>query len=298
MAEAVSGLKAVRVYLDMIKIEHSIFALPFAMIGMMEASRATLGSAWPGWVIFGWIVLAMVACRSAAMAFNRIADRQIDAENPRTRMRALPAGLLRLGQVNLFFFGSCALFILAAAMLNRTALMLSPIALLVTLGYSLTKRFTPLCHLVLGFSLGIAPAAAWIAVSGSLDPRILWFTAAVTGWTAGFDIIYALQDEEFDRNHGLRSLPQTVGKAGALGVSRALHSAAVGCLLTGALDLDVGPVFYIGIALAAVLLVYEQSLVKPDDLSRVNLAFFTLNGFVSLGLFVFALVDVMSRGAR
>ncbi len=298
MAEAVSGLKAVRVYLDMIKIEHSIFALPFAMIGMMEASRLTLGSPWPGGATFGWIVLAMVTCRSAAMAFNRIADRQIDAENPRTRMRALPAGLLRLGQVNLFFFGSCALFVLAAAMLNRTALMLSPIALLVTLGYSLTKRFTPLCHLVLGFSLGIAPAAAWIAVTGSLDPRILWFTAAVTGWTAGFDIIYALQDEEFDRDHGLRSLPQTLGKARALAVSRALHAAAVGCLIAGAIQLAVGPIFFVGIALAAGLLIYEQSLVKPSDLSRVNLAFFTLNGFVSLGLFVFALVDVASRGAH
>lgn len=298
MAEAVSGLKAVRVYLDMIKIEHSIFALPFAMIGMMEASRLTVGSPWPGGSTFAWILLAMVSCRSAAMAFNRIADRQIDAENPRTRMRALPAGLLRLRQVNLFFFVSCALFVLAAAMLNRTALLLSPVALLVTLGYSLTKRFTPLCHLVLGFSLGIAPAAAWIAVSGALDPRILWFTAAVTGWTAGFDIIYALQDEEFDREHGLRSLPQTLGKGRALTVSRILHAGAIACLVAGAIQLGVGPLFFAGVALAAALLVYEQSLVKPNDLSRVNLAFFTLNGFVSLGLFAFALLDVATRTGR
>lgn len=298
MAEAVSGLKAVRVYLDMIKIEHSIFALPFAMIGMMEASRLAVGSAWPGGAVFAWILLAMVSCRSAAMAFNRIADRQIDAENPRTRMRALPAGLLKLRQVNVFFFISCALFVLAAAMLNRTALLLSPVALIVILGYSLTKRFTPLCHLVLGFSLGIAPAAAWIAVTGTLDPRILWFTAAVTGWTAGFDIIYALQDEEFDRDHGLRSLPQTLGKARALIVSRVLHAGAIACLVAGAIQLGVGPLFFVGVALAGALLIYEQSLVKPNDLSRVNLAFFTLNGFVSLGVFAFALLDVATRSPR
>ncbi len=285
-------------YLDMIKIEHSVFALPFAMIGMMEASFASHQTPWPGWRVFLWIVVAMVSCRSAAMAFNRIADRSIDAINPRTKMRAIPAGLLQLKQVNMLFFASCALFVLAAGMLNPLALMLSPVALGVTLFYSVTKRFTPLCHLVLGLSLGIAPAASWIGTSGTLDPRILWFTAAVTFWTAGFDVIYALQDEEFDREHGLRSLPQTLGKARALVVSRVFHAMAVGSLLGGAWSLGVGSWFYVGVVAATGLLVYEQSLVKPDDLSRVNMAFFTLNGFVSIGLFAFAWIDVLLRGAQ
>jgi len=209
----------------MIKFEHSIFALPFAMLGMLWAADG-----WPGWRTFGLILVAMVSCRSAAMAFNRILDRDIDAKNPRTKMRAIPAGLLQLRQVNVFFYGSCAIFVGAAALLNPLALALSPVALLFTLGYSATKRFTPLCHFVLGFSLGIAPAAAWIATTGALHPAILPVTFGVMAWTAGFDIIYALQDEEFDRTEGLRSLPETLGKARALVVSRLAHIAAVGLL--------------------------------------------------------------------
>ncbi|HRK22832.1 MAG TPA: UbiA-like polyprenyltransferase [Fimbriimonadaceae bacterium] len=293
MATAATGFRAFRVYLEMIKIEHSVFALPFAMMGMMWGSLSISGTGWPGWAVFGWIVLAMVSARSAAMAFNRIADRRIDAVNPRTKMRALPAGLLKLRQANLFFFGSIGVFLLAAAMLNTLTLALAPIALIVTLGYSLTKRFTPLCHFVLGLSLGIAPAAAWIGVTGSLSWPIVLVTAAVTFWTAGFDVIYALQDEEFDREQGLRSLPQTLGKARALLVSRACHVLAVVSLAAGGLLLGRGPLFFAGVVLAAGLLVYEQSLVKPDDLSKVNMAFFTLNGYVSLGLFAFALTDVL-----
>jgi 4-hydroxybenzoate polyprenyltransferase len=296
MATVARGWQAFRVYLEMIKIEHSIFALPFALLGMMWGSHAAFGSAWPGgWILF-WIVVAMVSCRSAAMAFNRIADRDIDALNPRTRMRAIPAGLLGLRQVNLFFFGSCGLFVLAAAMLNPLALALSPVALAVTLLYSLTKRVTPLCHFVLGLSLGIAPAAAWIGATAALHPAILPITAAVLFWTAGFDIIYALQDEEFDRELGLRSLPQTLGKRRALAVSRICHVLAIGFLLTGGWLVGAGPLFFAGVAGAALLLAYEQSLVKPDDLSRVNLAFFTLNGFVSIGLFMFGLLDMLTRG--
>lgn len=291
----IRGWKAFRTVLEMIKFEHSIFALPFALLGMMWASLAEFGTGWPGGRIVFWIIVAMVSCRSAAMAFNRIADRDIDAVNPRTRMRALPAGLLKLRQVNLFLLGSIALFIVAAAMLNPLALALSPVALLVTLGYSLTKRFTPLCHLILGFSLGIAPAAAWIGVTGRLDATILWLTAAVTGWTAGFDIIYSLQDEEFDRENGLRSLPQTLGKARALVVSRALHLTAIACLVGAGWAAGAGAWYYVGVTAAAALLGYEQSLVKPNDLSRVNLAFFTLNGFVSMGLFIFALLDGLVR---
>jgi 4-hydroxybenzoate polyprenyltransferase len=295
MSTAVRGLPAFRVYLEMIKFEHSIFALPFAMIGMMWGSKAELGTPWPGWWAFTWIIVAMVSCRSAAMAYNRIADRDIDALNPRTKARAIPAGLLQLKQVNLFFFGSCILFFSAAALLNPLALALSPIALGVTLFYSRTKRFTPLCHFVLGLSLGISPAAAWIGSTGRLDPAIGAITAAVLFWTAGFDIIYALQDEEFDREHGLRSLPETLGRATALKISRVSHILAVLFLVLGGVLIGAGLFWWLGVAFAAALLSYEQSLVKPDDLSRVNMAFFTLNGFVSLGMFVFALLDQISR---
>lgn len=229
------------------------------------------------------------------MAWNRIADREIDADNPRTKMRAIPAGLLSLRQSSLFFFGSCALFFLAAALLNPLALYLSPLALGTTLFYSVTKRFTPLCHFVLGLSLGIAPAAAWIGASGQLQVSIVPMTIAVLFWTAGFDIIYALQDEEFDREHGLRSIPQTLGKARGLMVSRICHILAVVSLIVGGVMVQAGLMYFAGTAFAAVLLAYEQSLVKPHDLSKVNLAFFTLNGFVSIGVFVFAFLDVLFR---
>ncbi len=295
MSTAVRGLPAFRVYLEMIKFEHSIFALPFAMIGMMWGSRSVLGSAWPGWWAFLWIVIAMVSCRSAAMAYNRIADRDIDELNPRTKMRAIPAGLLQLRQVNVFFFGSGLLFLVAAGMLNPLALALSPVALGVTLFYSRTKRFTPLCHFVLGLSLGIAPAAAWIGSTGRLDLAIVPITFAVLFWTAAFDIIYALQDERFDQEHGLRSLPETLGVARALMVSRLSHGLAVACLALGGWMVGAGVFWWVGVAFAAALLTYEQSLVKPDDLSKVNMAFFTLNGFVSIGMFVFALLDQFSR---
>ncbi|HRI42566.1 MAG TPA: UbiA-like polyprenyltransferase [Fimbriimonadaceae bacterium] len=295
MATAATGVRALRVYLEMIKIEHSIFALPFAMIGMMWAARASLGTAWPGWITFGLIVTAMVSCRSAAMAYNRIADRDVDAENPRTRMRAIPAGLLSLRQASLYFFFSCAVFLTSAALLNPLTLALSPVALGVTLFYSRTKRFTSLSHFVLGLSLGIAPAAAWIAVTGRLDFAILPLVAGVLLWTAGFDIIYSLQDEEFDREHGLRSLPRRLGKGRALTISRICHVLAPLFLGWAGWLVGAGAWYWLGVGTAAALLVYEQSLVRPDDLSKVNLAFFTLNGFVSIGLFAFALIDQIAR---
>ena len=293
MATVARGWSAFRIYLEMIKFEHSIFALPFAMIGMMWGSLAANQTAWPGWEKFFLIVLAMVSCRSAAMAYNRIADRDIDAENPRTKMRAIPAGLLTLRQSSIFFFGSCAIFFLAAALLNPLALALSPVALGTTLFYSISKRFTPLCHFILGLSLGIAPAAAYIGVAGRLDWAIVPMTVAVLLWTAGFDLIYALQDEEFDRKKGLRSMPQTLGKDRALALSRGCHFGAVAFLALAGTFTGVGIAYYLGVIFAGLLLGYEQSLVKPDDLSRVNLAFFTLNGFVSIGVFVFALIDVL-----
>lgn len=295
MAQPASGTRAVRVYLEMIKFEHSIFALPFAMIGMMWGSLSAFGTAWPGFRIFILIVLAMVSCRSAAMAFNRIVDRDIDAKNPRTDKRALPAGTLRLKQARLFFYISCLVFFIAAGLLNLLSLALSPIALGVTLFYSFTKRFTPICHFVLGLSLGIAPAASWIASTGKLALPIVWITAGVLFWTAGFDIIYSLQDEDFDKANRLRSLPQTVGKRNALSISRLCHLLAIGFLTLGGFSIGAGIAWYVGVGCAALLLAYEQSLVKPDDLSRVDMAFFTLNGFVSIGVFVFALVDVFLR---
>ncbi|MCC7102544.1 MAG: UbiA family prenyltransferase [Fimbriimonadaceae bacterium] len=280
-------MKSLRTFLEMVKIEHSIFALPFAMIGMMWAARG-----WPGWDKFLWIVIAMVSCRTAAMAFNRIADRHMDSKNPRTSMRAIPAGLLALRTANLYLALSILLFLVAAAMLNPLALMLSPVALLFTLGYSLTKRFTWLCHIVLGFSLGIAPAAAWIGVRGSLNPAIVALTVAVTCWTAGFDIIYSLQDDDFDRDHGLQSIPARFGRPRALMISRLCHVVTVISLVAAGILFNTGALYLVGVGFATALLVYEQSLVKSHDLSKVNMAFFTLNGYVSIGVFLFAFLDL------
>jgi 4-hydroxybenzoate polyprenyltransferase len=287
----VRGFKAVKVFLEMIKFEHSIFALPFALIGLMWGSYFEQGIAWPGWRIFGLVIVAMVSCRSAAMAYNRIADRDIDALNERTKNRAIPAGLLSLGQASLFFWISIIVFFAASALLNQLTLILSPVALGVTLFYSRTKRFTALCHFVLGLSLGIAPAASWIAATGRLDPQILPLVTAVMLWTAGFDIIYALQDDTFDREHGLHSIPKKFGRKTALAISRFCHLGAICYLVLSGLVNGAGLWYFIGVLYATVLVIYEQSLVKPNDLSRVNLAFFTLNGFISLGLFVFTLID-------
>ncbi|MCU0317080.1 MAG: putative 4-hydroxybenzoate polyprenyltransferase [Fimbriimonadaceae bacterium] len=291
MSTTAKGWQAFLVYLEMIKIEHSIFALPFAMVGMMWGSFSLTGNPWPGLIPFSLIVVAMVSCRSAAMAYNRIADRDIDSLNARTRMRAIPAGLLSLSQANLFFYGSVVVFLATAALLNPLTLLLSPLALLVTLGYSRTKRFTPLCHFVLGLSLAIAPAASWIAVTGRLDWPILLAVGAVLFWTAGFDIIYSLQDEEFDGANRLRSLPQTLGKSKALLVSRLCHLVTIGFLAAFCLSVGAGWPSWFGVAVVTAVLSYEQSLVKPNDLSKVNLAFFTLNGIVSLSFFAFVLLD-------
>lgn len=278
-------------FLEMIKVEHSVFALPFAFLGMVLGSESAGAGPWPGWRTFGLVVLAMVAARSAAMSFNRIVDRDIDAINPRTKGRAIPAGLLGLQTASLYFWGSIALFLLAAGLLNRLALLLAPVALLVTLGYSMTKRFTWVCHFVLGLGLGIAPAAAWIGTTGGFDPRVLFFVGAVMFWTAGFDILYSLQDEEFDSEQGLRSLPQTFGVRRSLVVSRVSHVVAVGLLAGGTAAFGLGVWAWIGAVFVTSLLAYEQSLVKHDDLSKVNVAFFTVNGFVSIGFFLTVLVD-------
>jgi 4-hydroxybenzoate polyprenyltransferase len=285
-------LKRVRLALDMIKFEHSIFALPFALTGALLAIRDGGLAGEFLWRKIAWIVVAMVGARSAAMAFNRLIDADIDARNPRTRLRHIPAGLLSAGFGWGFVAVSSLLFVLAAHELNILCFRLAPVALGIVFAYSFTKRFTSLSHVVLGFALGIAPAAAWIAIRGSLDARILWLTAAVTFWTAGFDIIYSCQDYEFDTDAGLFSLPRRLGVAGALVVSRLLHVAMLACLLALVSTLQLGALSLVGIAVVAALLVYEHRLVKPDDLSRVNAAFFTINGYVSVLFFLFWAADI------
>ena len=291
--------KRLRLTLEMIKFEHSVFALPFALTGALLAMRQG-GMGWreAAWKVL-WIVVAMVAARSAAMAFNRLVDASIDGRNPRTRMRHLPAGLLTRAFAWGFVVAAMVVFFAAAWALNPLCLRLAPVALGIVLFYSFTKRFTSFSHLVLGFSLGIAPAAAWIAVRGSLDPRILWLTAAVTLWTAGFDIIYACQDYDFDGAEGLFSLPRALGIAGALRVAQVLHVLMIVCLAALAASLDLGALAVTGIAAVAALLIYEHSLVKPHDLSRVNAAFFTMNGYVSVLFFLFWAADIflIKRGA-
>ena len=283
-------LHNLRVTLEMIKWEHSIFALPFALCGAMLAAGG-----FPTVHQLAWIIIAMVAARSAAMAFNRWADASIDAANPRTSARALPAGQLSPMFVVTFVVVSSALFILAASQLNRMTLWLSPVALAVLLLYSYTKRFTRWSHLVLGLALGIAPAAAWIAVRGSLDPRILLLTAAVTFWVGGFDVLYACQDLDFDRETGLHSIPRYLGIRRALWVARAFHMIMLALLIALLWSFGLGKLAMAGVAVVGALLVYEHSLVSADDLSKLNAAFFTLNGVISVLFFVFVAGDLLLR---
>ena len=283
-------LRNLRVTLEMIKWEHSIFALPFALCGAMLAA-----SGLPTAHQLLWIVIAMLAARSAAMAFNRLADAALDAANPRTSTRALPAGYLSSAFVASFVFISSAVFILAASQLNRLTLWLSPVALAVLLLYSYTKRFTRWSHLVLGFALGIAPAAAWIAVRGSLDPRILLLTAAVTFWVAGFDILYACQDFQFDRDADLHSIPRHLGIPRSLYVARAFHGIMLLLLIALIPAFALGKLAIAGVIAVTILLLYEHSLVKPNDLSKLNAAFFTMNGIISVVFAAFLAADILLR---
>ena len=276
----------------MIKFEHSVFALPFALTGALLAWRDAGFPRDQLWAKLAWIVLAMVAARSVAMAFNRVLDADIDSRNPRTKARHLPAGLLSRKFAWGFIVFWAAVFFLAAAGLNSLCLKLAPLALAIMMFYSFTKRFTSLAHLVLGFSLGIAPAAAWIAIEGALDPRILWLTAAVTLWTAGFDIIYACQDYAFDVQSGLYSIPRKFGIAGALWFARVLHLGMLACLVALIRSFGLGPTAAAGIVAVAGLLLWEHRLVRADDLSRIDAAFFTMNGYVSVIFFVFWASDI------
>jgi 4-hydroxybenzoate polyprenyltransferase len=286
----VGFLRNLKITLEMIKWEHSIFALPFALCGAMLAAGGL-----PAWRQLAWIIVAMVSARSAAMAFNRLADASIDAANPRTATRALPVGQLTPAFVSMFVLVACGIFVLAASRLNHLTLVLSPVALAVVLLYSYTKRFTRWSHLFLGFALGIAPAAAWIAVRGSLDPRILLLTAAVTFWVGGFDVIYSCQDHDYDCDHGLHSLPRYFGIENALVIARVFHLVMLGLLIALVVSFGLGKLAMMGVIAVAALLLYEHALVRHDDLSKLNAAFFTMNGVISVVFFLFVAADRLLR---
>ena len=285
-------MSRLRTTLEMIKFSHTLFALPFALLAAVLAARGV-----PSWPTLAKILLAMVGARSTAMAHNRLTDRAIDAANPRTASRALPSGVLTVGFVRVFLAASVALFLMAAASLNRATLLLSPVALALLFFYAYTKRFTWLSHVVLGLCLALAPVGAWIAVTGSIAWPPILLGLAVLLWTAGFDILYALQDEEHDRKTGLQSLPARWGTRTALTVSAVLHAAMIPLLLAVERLSGGGLVFTAGILATAAALLYQHAIVKPGDLSRINAAFFTANGFVSVTLAVCGIADVLLRGA-
>jgi 4-hydroxybenzoate polyprenyltransferase len=276
----------IRTVLEMIKFEHSVFALPFALTGALLAARGTQHG-WPTLRQVLWIVVAMVAARSAAMTINRIADLRYDRENPRTKTRALATGALSVPFAWMFTLIAVGIFFLAASQLNPLALKLAPLAIAILFFYSFTKRFTSWSHLFLGFALGISPAAAWIAITGGLDWRILILCAAVTLWVGGFDVLYACQDIEFDKESGLYSVPKRFGIANALHIARLMHVGVV--ILLGWLAASFGLPWpaWAGIVVVAALLAYEHSLVKANDLSKLNAAFFTVNGYISMLFLLF-----------
>jgi 4-hydroxybenzoate polyprenyltransferase len=272
---------AVRDFLDAIKFEHTVFALPFAYVAMVLAADG-----WPGrWVLI-WVTLAMVGARTLAMSVNRLADRFIDAANPRTARRHLPAGLLTPAQVGTAALLSTALLLLSAWMLNPLCLMLSPLAVLFLVGYSYTKRFTWLSHWILGFTDGIAAAGGWIAVRAAFDPPVWVLWLALTVWIAGFDLIYACQDVEFDRRHRLHSVPARFGIAAALTTARVCHALTIAAFAWLGVLMGLGLLYWLGVLVVAGLLLYEHSLVTPRDLSRLDVAFFNVNGYIALILFL------------
>lgn len=290
-------------YLSLIKFSHTIFAMPFALLGFF-IGVFHLHTAETGWqviadyfktnyFVFIFIILCMVFARSSAMAFNRYLDRDFDAKNPRTAIREIPIGLISASSALRFTLVNMILFIASAYMINMTCFILSPIALLVILGYSYTKRFTSLCHLVLGLGLSLAPAGAFIAVTASMIPSVFLLSLAVIGWVAGFDIIYSLQDDQFDASQGLYSIPSQLGRKKALNVSRILHAATALLIVVAGISFNFNSIYFIGATLFIGLLVYQQSLVKVNDLSKVNIAFMTANGIASIVFFIFALTDLI-----
>lgn len=297
----------VRNYLSLIKFSHTIFALPFALIGFALGIFSFSFSVVPGWHtiifpegfysdtirLFILVLLCMIFARSAAMAFNRYLDRNFDAKNPRTAIREIPAGIISANSALLFTILTSVLFIITTYFINSICLYLSPVALLVVLGYSFTKRFTPLCHLVLGLGLALAPIGAYLAVTGMFALLPILFSFTVLFWVSGFDIIYALQDEEFDKEYELKSIPAWLGKAKALHVSEVLHVFAALCVIAAGVYGGFGWLYWIGVAVFAGMLIYQHSIVKPDDLRKVNIAFMTANGIASVVFAVFVIADIL-----
>jgi 4-hydroxybenzoate polyprenyltransferase len=280
--------KKIKIILEMIKFEHTVFALPFAFTGALLAAHDI-----PSWKTVLWITVAMVGARSAAMGFNRWADRKFDAENPRTKERALPKGLVTSRQVVVFTVVSSAVLVFAAAMLNPLAFALSPLALAIVFFYSYTKRFTFLAHAFLGLGISGAPLGAWIAVTGRLEAPALVLGAAVLFWLLGFDVLYALQDIDYDRKAGLHSIPQRFGIGRSLWIARLSHAVTMAALFWLSSLLSLGWYYLAGVLLSLALIVYEHSLVKKDDLSKLNFAFFNMNGYISVTIFLFTLLDVL-----
>lgn len=273
-------LKRVKIILDMIKFPHTVFALPFAFTGAILAANGL-----PAWDKVLWITLAMVGARSGAMGMNRLLDAEIDAKNPRTKTRAIPAGLLTKAQVGIFSMASFALLVFSSYKLNVLCLKLSPVAIAVVTFYSLTKRLTWASHLFLGLALGLAPVGAWIAIRGSVEMSIIVLAGAVLTWVAGFDILYALQDLDFDRSEGLHSIPRYLGVNGSLWAARVLHAASLGGLLYIYAPLGLGHIYLLGMAAVAGMLIYEHMLIRGGDLSKLDAAFFNMNGYISLTVF-------------
>lgn len=288
------ALNKLKIILEMIKFEHTLFALPFAYMGAILGSFTVSGD-WPGAGQIFWITMAMVGARSAAMALNRLIDRYIDGLNPRTANRAIPAKLVSVKEVVIFIIGSFVLLFVAAFQLNMLAVKLLPIAVFVLVVYSYTKRFTWLCHLVLGTAIGLAPLGGWVATTGQVDVYGLILFVTVALWTAGFDVIYACQDVEFDRKEGLYSIPSRFGLAKALRMAQAFHVITVIGFITLFLVTPLKVWFAIGVVVAAIILIYEHQLVSPTDLSKLNTAFFTMNGVLSVIVFVFTLIDLVIR---
>jgi len=287
---ATSSVKTINNYLSLVKFSHTIFALPFAVIGYFLAIRFTTNTF--DAKLFGLIILCMVFARSAAMAFNRYIDKHIDAANERTVIREIPSGVVKPTSALVFVILNCLLFITTTYFINTICFYLSPIALAVVLGYSFTKRFTALCHLILGVGLSLAPIGAYLAVTGQFNLLPLLFSFAVLFWVSGFDIIYALQDEEFDKSQNLKSIPVVLGKKNALTLSSLLHIISAAFVIYAGVYAHFGMWYWIGTSIFTGLLYYQHTLVKPTDLSKVNIAFFTTNGIASVIFSTFVLIDL------
>ncbi|WP_232696325.1 UbiA-like polyprenyltransferase [Brevibacillus daliensis] len=286
------GIQKLKIILEMIKFEHSIFALPFAFMGAVLGSFVVSGT-WPDWMDIFWVTIAMVAARNAAMSLNRLIDRFIDARNPRTATRAIPAGLLSVVEVIVFIIVSFGILFFAAYKLNPLAVKLLPLAVFVLILYSYTKRFTWLCHFVLGIALGFGPLGGWVATTGMIDGTAMLLFVIIVLWTAGFDIVYACQDHEFDVDEGLHSIPSRFGIRNALIIARVCHAITVIGFFALYATTNLSIWFLIGIIVATLILIYEHRLVKPNDLSKLDVAFFTMNGILSVVVFIFTMLDLV-----